>query len=627
MKRLLPILLALLLLCGCSTPPEPIEATTIPTAPTTPPSEPAGLLEPEHELEVLTQGALKVYPLNRDNTAGIFPFGDELLLLCYDNGSQLTKLSGETLTKTASAHLDCTLLPDDPSLQVSSKGITYFDSVLKDLVYLDRDLNEVKRFECPEEILGTPVLSADRKHLYYLTADSLRSINLESGIDRLVRQMSYSSQKLAGLHWDDTLIECQVSDEVGSPSQLFLLASTGELLCESSTHLDLATTSQRYFTTRQDGAYLEMLTGTEDSPVLMLHYPHLGSAAYPILEHNLILTAAKTENQVILDCFRLDDGTHPYSLTLPGNCSPWAIVPVSDGSGAWLILYDGTLGSDLLCRWDYEASTVEDDTVYIGIRRTANQPDEDSLEFCREVAADLSAKHGVQILTWTDATDVQPWDYTLIEEHQVPLILQTLSRLDSALSVYPEGFLREAASEMGDGILRIGLVREIPGNADSGALTDAAGIQFWDDATGNPYLILQIREDMEQHLYHEIFHVIESRIFSLSKALDDWEKLNPPGFSYDYSYLYYQDREDFDLISDNTRSFIDLYSMTFPKEDRARIMEYAMTANRADYFTSPVMQAKLRALCIGIREAYGLKHTEELLLWEQYLAEPIKFKK
>ena len=59
--------------------------------------------------------------------------------------------------------------------------------------------------------------------------------------------------------------------------------------------------------------------------------------------------------------------------------------------------------------------------------------------------------------------------------------------------------------------------------------------------------------------------------------------------------------------------------MSFPKEDRARIMEYAMLPDMAHLFRAPIMQKKLAALCAGIREAYGLKKSEETFLWEQYL--------
>ena len=63
--------------------------------------------------------------------------------------------------------------------------------------------------------------------------------------------------------------------------------------------------------------------------------------------------------------------------------------------------------------------------------------------------------------------------------------------------------------------------------------------------------------------------------------------------------------------------------MTYPKEDRARLMEYAMMPENESYFITDTMQAKLRTLCLAIREAYDLETATESFLWEQYLAEPI----
>ena len=248
------------------------------------------------------------------------------------------------------------------------------------------------------------------------------------------------------------------------------------------------------------------------------------------------------------------------------------------------------------------------------------------LEVCRELANELSDRHGVQILIGEDAAQIHPWDYTFTAEHHVDVFRRALSRLDEMLSLYPAGMLGSAVTEMGDGTLRICLVRSIEGIADSNSLGSASGVQFWDESTGNTYVVLKIADDMEQHLHHELFHVIESRIFSLSKALDDWEKLNPNGFRYDYSYLHFTTREDHHLIEGETQAFIDLYAMTFPKEDRARVMEYAITEGHETSFTTNIMQAKLRAICVGIRQAYGLKDLAETYLWEQYLDQPIRAK-
>ena len=102
-----------------------------------------------------------------------------------------------------------------------------------------------------------------------------------------------------------------------------------------------------------------------------------------------------------------------------------------------------------------------------------------------------------------------------------------------------------------------------------------------------------------------------------------WNTLNPKVFSYDYDYIANLSREDYQWTEGEDRAFIDIYSMSYPKEDRARIMEYAMMLGNEDCFESETMQRKLRQLCLGIRDAFGLKKSTEAFLWEQYLEEPL----
>ena len=66
--------------------------------------------------------------------------------------------------------------------------------------------------------------------------------------------------------------------------------------------------------------------------------------------------------------------------------------------------------------------------------------------------------------------------------------------------------------------------------------------------------------------------------------------------------------------------------MSYPKEDRARLFEYAMTAGHDELFVSPNLQQKLKQLCTGIREGFDLEGSSEVFLWEQYLPEPLTTK-
>jgi hypothetical protein len=126
-------------------------------------------------------------------------------------------------------------------------------------------------------------------------------------------------------------------------------------------------------------------------------------------------------------------------------------------------------------------------------------------------------------------------------------------------------------------------------------------------------------EKMEQSFYHELFHIIDSRVMSKCSLYDTWDTLNPKGFSYDYDYIANQNREDYQLTEGDRRAFIDIYAMSYPKEDRARIFEYAMLAHQEEVFASDIMQSKLSRLCAGIRKGLGISKSTENLPWEQYL--------
>ena len=118
-------------------------------------------------------------------------------------------------------------------------------------------------------------------------------------------------------------------------------------------------------------------------------------------------------------------------------------------------------------------------------------------------------------------------------------------------------------------------------------------------------------------------HLIDTIVLGGSSAYDTWDLHNPTGFTYDYDYAANRNRNSTAYLLDNSRYFIDMYSMSFPKEDRARIMEYAMTEGNGALFQTEAMQGKLHTLCLGIREAFGLEDWPEPLRWEQYLIEKL----
>jgi hypothetical protein len=74
---------------------------------------------------------------------------------------------------------------------------------------------------------------------------------------------------------------------------------------------------------------------------------------------------------------------------------------------------------------------------------------------------------------------------------------------------------------------------------------------------------------------------------------EKWMRLNPEGFKYAGSTFELPE----ELLSrEYDEWFVDLYSKTFPREDRARIMEYAMIGMDAMFVAAPYRQEKLKYL-------------------------------
>ena len=229
----------------------------------------------------------------------------------------------------------------------------------------------------------------------------------------------------------------------------------------------------------------------------------------------------------------------------------------------------------------------------------------------------------MEILLGDDVLRAVPWDYTLTDEYLVPVLRDHLDRLEHQLSLFPDGFFWTLTEDFSG--LTVCLARSIHPNDGAAFAQDAGGLQYWID--NHACIALTTADFTEGSFYHELCHVMDTRIFTHSNAYDQWEEINPSGFAYDYDYEANANRNAGEYLRDAERCFIDTYSMSFPREDRARVLEYAMTEGNAHYFQSPTMQKKLLQICLGIREAFGLKKSPDTFLWEQYLTESLAYGK
>ena len=611
MRRLISLVLAALLLTGCSEPVQEIPRQTSEAPPVVsvcpePPAEPPIQSMP---------ASIEVFPLHEAKVLGMTAMGDRLLVLSeMAERTVLSALDSRQLECTASYVLKGVTFPTPGMLHIGMSGFSYYCDEEREIVQVDGNLQEVRRIQVPQGIVGAPIFSQDYGICYYGTADGLWAWDVDSGVTTILLKDPAPYKNMENLLYNDQILQCALGygDE---GSYLYLNTADGSELWRDSSCADVKISRDQFYATVAEGRAETLLFGTMgQEPVSLVPREDYGKSFFFPQSHRAICCMSDSRSLKI-SCYDLASGLRTAEVSLPGSFLPFQAAEIG---GRIYLLAEDDLGQSVLC-WDASQSPVTDSTVYTGTYFTPEAPDQDGLQHCLDYASQLSQRHGVEILVWERAVEVPPWDYNLTPEYLVPVIMRQLQLLDGRLQNYPEGMLRALSEDCGG--LRISLVREITGKENSGSLSTAKGLQYWDKQGGN-YIVLA--HDTEYTLYHELCHVIDNYIEPRSDVFEAWNDLNPKGFQYDMDYQKNVSRDGSQYLKNSSRSFIDTYSMSFPTEDRARIMEYAMTSDNEFLFTSSTMQKKLYLLSYGIRQVFGLLDSPRQFLWEQYLDEPFR---
>lgn len=599
MKHLLALFLAALLLTGCaqaSPEPNPISGEAAPAA-----TAPVGLWDSADPLEEKTQGAVRVYPLDVELPKALFAMGEGLLLLSGGEKSTLTRLEGSTLYIAGEIALEQSLSPGQ--LQVSPNCISFLDAGRNQVVVLDASFREIRHIDLPQDAV-TPLLSPDQDTLYYATETAIKAWDLTRDIHRTVKELTMG-QVLTGLSGNGAMLQCRVEDGV----QL-LSTQDGSLLWQGE-ELTLDTEGRRFYSNTLEAGRETLVFGEEGSFQCLTPADLWASDTFLPRLHGCLTESSLGNGEIRLDYYNLTTGRRQSCLPLMNTVLAWA-----DGTAAgWVYLLVERDSGPAILRWDPTAPAINDGNRYTGPHYTRENPDYHGLLSCQETAKALGERYGIEILLWDETEGLAPWDYSFRTEYQVPVLEEALWELDAWLSRFPEGFLDKCAGNFSG--LSICLVRSITGTPESGSLDCADGIEYLDGTQAR--IALAVGPTAEKALYHELYHVMETQILNKSTALDQWDKLNPGDFAYTFGYAANETRPVGSWLDADIRSFVDRYAMSYPKEDRARIFEYAMTGGNEALFAASPLQYKLRQLCLGIREAFGLKKDPRDFPWEQYL--------
>lgn len=618
MRKVLALLLlaGVLTLAGCS------YGTLYPTAdptgqpstvtPTTQQTQPLReLYLPNSAIEKLTNGAILCYAPDPGEHLMLMPMGEDVLLVSKmetdDRAVILTRITGANGGVKYQTRVSC-----DPALFVhtmraTSESLAFYDEDNGCVVILDGQLKETKRIVLPSNRIGAPAISPDLRMIYYSTATELRALDMQTETARLLREHSYPELVMSSVCFNNEQLMCYVTEADADKYAAFISTSNGAITAMDSQILSFEGNGNSFFLNRREGSVLEYLYGDYGQQVREFFPKQQGRCYWLPQNESVIVASEMADGGISLDGYDLSGGTRIATTVLTGMDACNNIVYGSEDSTVWFLSHDIENNTEYLCRWDMSMSSITDQMQYTSVYYTADNPDVDRLSHCSVLAQQLADRYCIEV-AFLDQNIVKPPEYTLETEFQARAIENGLATLEKALAIFPKTFFNRLAASTADGMLHIQLVRSISG--------DPVGLQYWLD--GNSYLVLELGETLEQSFFHELYHVMDSFLIGNSGYLDRWNDNNPKTFDYIYDYFGYKALEDSKYLSGNDRAFVDAYSMTYPKEDRARIFEYAIMEGNAETFSSKTMQRKLSILCTAIRDAFDLNNDAKIP-WEQYL--------
>ena len=599
MKRFLCLILAMLLLTGCAGKPTVEPGQTE--------SEPKGLYDETYPLEELTGGAVRAYPLETNCYTDVYTMGSKILLLGA-SGEALVMHSDEGVVSAVGV-IDG-FRYEAASFEVSVEGIANYLPESREVFLLNPMLEETYRVQLPEDIQGEPVISMKSNEIFFCRNGEIRAMNMENGVARLIKSHLVTEQTLDGCYYDGKMLCCTVKDETGNERQIYLSAENGITVGEDSFIYGFETFQNRHFVRRVDNRLDQIIVGTQggESKLLTVENADFVSSA---LAMNGALSYQKQADGVMLSFHDLEQGVTTAQVKLTGVGEPVAMG--ADQKYAWILVEEipqaeNPVVRQVLLRWDITKSAIQETVPVLSTLYTLANPDTEGLKLCKEKAGTLNDTYGVRAMVWEDAVK-NTGDYKAVAEYQPVIIEEMLAALEPALQSYPEGFLRKTVKA---GWVRIGLVRRIESGED--------WVQFWQD--GDCYLLISSYADIPKALLEAMGYTIDSRVLGNSRKYDNWSELNPDGFLYT-AEAEGQTQDVAGYIDGENRAFVNMEAVVSPTEDRRQIFIAAMVDGNEAVFSSQTMQAKLRRMCEGIREAYGMTNKKEVFRWERYLHEPL----
>ena len=610
MSKKLALALGLaLLLCGCAQEPAPTDSAPAVDASAATEST-LCFYVPDSAVELGTGGAVRQFRMDEPLT-GLSKMGDDLLVC--DENQTLSLLSGEDLSVLRQRKVESPISWDQICLAVSPQGMAYYDADASAYVVLDSNLVTTAVVDFQEELLTEPIITPDFSAIYYAADSGIRVMDVNNGTSRLIREESGTVLTMDALLFEGGVLCYTRTDSAGNPQTCFVDTENGSLLHAGDFRGQLVSSGSAVAGIMELeqplGTCKWIITGDREGNLQMLQ-PRSGWSSHIFPGGNLVVLQQERPLGLMLYCYDLSTGALLSRVTLPEWSDPFA-YGTTDGSKLWL--WDGTSG-EFFC-WDTQLSGAGDSASCLTDYVSLAQPDDAGMAKCQAQAELLAEQYGVRITLEADTSRTEGVDYGSYPDYRPELYREALNMLEQALEKFPDGFLLKLGKATKAGKIEIRLVDDFdpaqPIPQGTGSVELEGGAQA---------ALVSMCENIEQILYHELFHLMDTQINNKGDSLKDWEALNPEGFAYSGAVAAYDAGElsDSPWLEPGENCVADARSLISPREDRAQLFLYAMLEGEAARFDSPIMQTKLATLCQAVRSTYDLEEGA-VLPWEQYL--------
>lgn len=522
--------------------------------------------------------------------------------------------------------------PREPVVQQFPDGCFVLKDPRSNTFYVyDRNLQITRQYS----VVNTDgYFSYDRTHYYFVDQRVLYRMDLTTGnYGRMALEADLRLESLVGVHPDrDILVAKVYLSHIGEQTGIGVIdCKSGKILLLNSTvsHLWLdgdtfygAVTNDHVY--GSDICYGSLSGGT----LLKASTSLLGSdtASYTMLPGSgILLHRTVDENNLSTTVYDLSRNGISSKLAQYGYLtSTLGAVYLRQEQLIFGICPDGEAFSPVVIdpkvlRYEKSLSlhkeiwpALVDQSILLAYQHEQEGPAlPDNLHSLRQQADKLENQYGIRIMMESQVI-LYCDSYAAVKSGQ-KVIADALNALDRTLSLYPEGFFTQFRNSIGEGGIYLCLTGRIQGPMDPVGNAVKSGDRY--------VIALDITAPQpDRTIHHELWHAIEMKISTDSFDSAKWNANNPKDFLYYGHYdAGYQHLTQWTYAQSGSQCyFVDAYSCINAREDRARLMEYAMSEDGAAVLRSPALRNKLALMSETLRAHFNTEGWQTPH-WEQYL--------